>query len=235
VLYGFLKHLIIGPLVRLVWRQRVVGLENLPQGAAILAGNHISFIDPVFLAVAVPGPISFLAKSDYFTGRGLRGWMVRRFFLGIRQLPIDRSGGFRSERSLDAGLNHLAAGGRLGIYPEGTRSYDGLLHRGRTGVARLALQSGVPVVPVGIVGTDGVMPEGSTLPRVHPVTITFGTPIDMSPWRGSATDQGTLRLVTEQIMKAIAELSGQERSDTYATRRRTVEPRKEVDDEAATR
>ena len=220
-MYRFLRSIIIGPLVRIFYRPTSRGLENIPRtGAVVFASNHISFIDPVFLAVVAPRPISFLAKSEYFTGKGIPGRLSRWFFRSIGQLPINRAGGAASEASLGGGREHLANGGWLGVYPEGTRSEDGLLHRGRTGVARVVLESGVPVIPVGITGTDGVMPLGSRFPKIHAVDVAFGPPLDFSALHGSAADGATLRSVTDQIMQAIGALSGQQYDDSYATRSR---------------
>ena len=147
--YWLMKYLIVGPFMLSVFRPWVRGRENVPEsGPVIFASNHLSFIDSVFLPLVVDRPIRFLAKSEYFTGRGAKGWLIKRFFLAIGQLPIDRSGGQASQASLHGGLEHLAEGGQLGIYPEGTRSPDGRLYRGRTGVARMILDSGAIVVPV---------------------------------------------------------------------------------------
>jgi 1-acyl-sn-glycerol-3-phosphate acyltransferase len=220
MLYPFLKNLIVGPLVRLLFRPTIAGAEHLPErGAMILASNHLSFLDPVFLPVMVRRPISFLAKSEYFTGRGVKGWLVRRFFLGIRQLPMDRSGGQGSSESLGAGLAHLRAGGLLGIYPEGTRSPDGRLYRGRTGVARVLFASGAPVVPVAMIDSEKVMPPGSRRPRIHRISIRIGRPIDLGALEGREPDGAALREVTDRIMAAIHELSGQTYVDGYAPRR----------------
>jgi len=218
--YRFLKHGVIGPLITLLFRPWSRGLDNIPDdGPAILASNHLSFLDPVFLPVVEHRPISFLAKSEYFTGKGLKGWLSRRFFLAIRQLPIDRSGGQASESSLGAGLAHLASGGLLGIYPEGTRSLDGRLYKGRTGAARMVLEARVPVVPIAMVGTFEVMPSGAKLPRLTKVGVIAGEPIDFSRFWGRQNDGDVLRRITEEIMQAIQRLSGQEYVDEYAPRR----------------
>ncbi|HWM33707.1 MAG TPA: lysophospholipid acyltransferase family protein [Pseudolysinimonas sp.] len=216
--YLFLKNVIIGPFVFSVFRPWVRGRENVPaKGAVIYASNHLSFIDSVFLPIVVDRPISFLAKSDYFTGRGVIGAIVRWFFLAIHQLPIDRSGGKASEASLNSGLEHLAQGGQLGIYPEGTRSPDGRLYRGRTGVARMILEAGVPVIPVAMIDTEKVMPTGSKMPKVRRVGVVFGEPLDFSRFDGMEGDRFVLRSITDEIMYELARLSGQEYVDVYAS------------------
>jgi 1-acyl-sn-glycerol-3-phosphate acyltransferase len=218
VFYWLLKNLIIGPFAFSVFRPWVRGRENVPEkGAVIYASNHLSFIDSVFLPIVVDRPISFLAKSDYFTGTGLKGAFIRWFFLAIHQLPIDRSGGKASEASLNSGLEHLAAGGQLGIYPEGTRSPDGRLYRGRTGVARMILEAGVPVVPVAMIDTEKVMPTGSKIPKVRRVGVVFGEPLDFSRFDGMEGDRFVLRSITDEIMYELSRLSGQEYVDVYAS------------------
>ena len=167
--YWLMKYIVIGPLVKAIFRPWVVGRRNVPaEGAAILASNHLSFIDSVFLPLMIDRPMSFLAKSDYFTGKGLKGWATRMFMKATGQLPIDRTGGKASEASLNTGLQVLGQGNLLGIYPEGTRSPDGRLYRGRTGIARMALEAHVPVVPVVMVDTDTVMPIGQPHPARGP-------------------------------------------------------------------
>lgn len=216
--YRFLKALVIGPFAMSVFRPWVRGAENVPaKGAVIYASNHLSFVDSVFLPIVVDRPISFLAKSDYFTGTGVKGAVLRWFFLAINQLPIDRSGGKASEASLNSGLEHLAAGGQLGIYPEGTRSPDGRLYRGRTGVARMILEAGVPVVPVAMVDTEKVMPTGTKIPKVRRVGIVFGEPLDFSRFDGMEGDRFVLRSITDEIMYELLRLGGQEYVDVYAS------------------
>ena len=225
--YLFLKNLIIGPFVFSVFRPWVRGRENVPEkGAVIYASNHLSFIDSVFLPIVVDRPISFLAKSDYFTGKGIIGRIVRWFFLAIHQLPIDRSGGKASEASLNSGLEHLAQGGQLGIYPEGTRSPDGRMYRGRTGVARMILEAGVPVIPVAMIDTEKVMPTGSKMPKVRRVGIVFGEPLDFSRFDGMEGDRFVLRSITDEIMHELARLSGQEYVDVYASSIKREKPAK---------
>ena len=165
--YWLMKYIVIGPITKAIWRPWIVGRRNVPsEGAAILASNHLSFVDSIFLPLMIDRPVAFLAKSDYFTGRGLRGWATRMFFKMTGQIPIDRSGGKASEASLNTGLQVLGRGDLLGIYPEGTRSPDGKLYRGRTGLARMALEAHVPVVPVVMVDTDTMMPIGTRIPRI---------------------------------------------------------------------
>lgn len=218
MLYWLLKHIVLGPFLLSVFRPWVRGRENVPtSGPVIFASNHLSFIDSVFLPIVVDRPIRFLAKSEYFTGRGLKGWLVRQFFLGIGQLPIDRSGGKASEESLNTGLQLLAAGGQLGIYPEGTRSPDGRLYRGRTGVARMILESGARVVPVAMVDTEKAMPTGTLMPKVRRIGVIFGEPLDFSRFAGMEGDRFVLRSITDEIMHELAGISGQEYVDVYAS------------------
>ena len=216
--YLFLKNVIVGPFLLSVFRPFVRGAENVPpKGAVIFASNHLSFIDSVFLPIVVDRQIRFLAKSEYFTGRGLKGWIVKKFFIAIGQLPIDRSGGKASEASLNTGLEHLATGGQLGIYPEGTRSHDGRLYRGRTGIARMVLESGATVIPVAMIDTDKVMPVGTKIPKVRRIGVVFGEPLDFSRFAGMEGDRFVLRSITDEIMYELSHLSGQEYVDAYAT------------------
>lgn len=169
VLYWFLKWVGLGPIMRLVWRPRVEGSASLPRsGPVIIASNHLSFIDSFFLALMVRRRVTFLAKAEYFTKPGVKGWLSKRFFAGTGQVPIDRTGADAAQGALDTGLRVLAGGSMLGIYPEGTRSPDGKLYRGKTGVARLALASGAPVVPCAVIGTDALQPPGRLMPRLRP-------------------------------------------------------------------
>lgn len=218
MLYWILKTFVAEPLIKSVFRPWVVGRENVPRsGAVILASNHLSFIDSVVLPVMLDRRISFLAKSDYFTGRGVKGWFTRVFLTATGQLPIDRSGGKASEASLNTGLTVLAQDQQLGIYPEGTRSPDGRLYRGRTGVARMILEGHVPVVPVVMVGTQYVMPIGSKVPRVRRLGVIFGEPLDFSRFEGMEGDRFILRSITDEIMYQLRMLSGQEYLDVYAS------------------
>jgi 1-acyl-sn-glycerol-3-phosphate acyltransferase len=216
--YWFMKNLIVGPLLMTVFRPWIVGREHIPEsGAVIFASNHLSFIDSVFLPLVLDRRISFLAKSDYFTGRGLKGWATKLFFNATGQLSIDRSGGKASEASLNTGLAVLARGEQLGIYPEGTRSPDGRMYRGRTGVARMILEGQVKVVPVAMIDTEKVMPIGTRMPKVRRIGVIFGEPLDFSRYRGLEGDRFILRAVTDEIMHELRQLSGQEYVDVYAS------------------
>jgi len=213
-----MKNLVIGPILLTAFRPWVRGIENVPRtGAVILASNHLSFTDSVFLPLVLDRRVVFLAKSDYFTGRGIRGWLIKKFFEASGQLPIDRSGGKASEASLNTGLRVLSEGYALGIYPEGTRSPDGVMYRGRTGVARMILESGATVVPVAMIGTEKVMPIGSKLPKVIRPGVVFGAPLDFTRFQGLEGDRFVLRSITDEIMYELGRLSGQEYRDVYAT------------------
>ncbi|MEN9740548.1 MAG: hypothetical protein RLZ72_814 [Actinomycetota bacterium] len=216
--YWLVKNLFLGPLLLRVFRPWVRGIENIPAtGAAILASNHLSFVDSIFLPLVLRRPVVFLAKAEYFTGRGFKGWLVRQFFLAAGQLPIDRSGGKASEDSLNTGLAVLNEGKLLGIYPEGTRSPDGKLYRGRTGIARMVLEANVPVIPVAMIDTEKVMPIGSPMPTVKRVGVVIGQPLDFSRFNGYEGDRFVLRAITDEIMFEIHSLSGQEYADEYAS------------------
>ena len=216
--YFILKNLILGPMLRLVFRPWVRGMENIPSsGAAILASNHLSFSDSIFLPLQSRRPVVFLAKSEYFTGKGVKGALVRWFFKATGQLSIDRSGGKASEASLNTGLSVLSQGMVLGIYPEGTRSPDGKLYRGRTGIARMALESKVSVIPVAMIDTEKVQPIGKRFPRIRRVGIVVGEPLDFSRFDGMEGDRIVLRAITDEIMYELAKLSGQEYVDAYAS------------------
>ncbi|GAB7191190.1 lysophospholipid acyltransferase family protein [Kineococcus sp. NUM-3379] len=218
MLYWLIKLLLAEPVLKTVFRPWVRGLENVPEdGPAILASNHPSYADPVFLPVVLRRRITFIAKAELFTGRGVKGRLAAGFFHGIGQLPVDRSGGRAGDRALAAGARLLRAGELFGIYPEGTRSPDGRLYRGRTGVARLALQSGVPVVPVAMIGTDRVLPVGRRVPGLARVGVVIGQPLDFSRYEGMQDDRFILRSVTDEVMYEIMKLSGQEYVDVYAS------------------
>jgi 1-acyl-sn-glycerol-3-phosphate acyltransferase len=218
VFYWIMKHIVVGPILLAIFRPWVVGLENVPkEGAVVLASNHLSFIDSIFLPLVVDRPVVFLAKSEYFTGKGLKGWASRLFLQAANQLPIDRSGGKASEASLNTGLRVLREGSILGIYPEGTRSPDGRLYRGRTGVARMVLEAGVPVVPVAMIGTAEVMPIGTRLPKVRRVGIVFGEALDFSRFEGMEGDRFVLRSVTDELVYDLRALSDQDYVDVYAS------------------
>ncbi|MGV8968947.1 MAG: lysophospholipid acyltransferase family protein [Microbacteriaceae bacterium] len=216
--YWFMKNLVAGPILKTVFRPWVTGLENLPAtGGVILASNHLSFIDSVFLPLVIDRRIFFLAKSDYFKGKGIKGWATKAFMNGTGMLPIDRSGGKASEASLNTGLRVLHNGDVLGIYPEGTRSPDGKMYRGRTGVARMILEGHVPVVPVAMIDTEKVMPIGRRIPKVQRIGVVIGKPLDFSRFEGLEGDRFILRSITDEIMYELNGLSGQEYSDVYAT------------------
>ena len=216
--YWFLKRIVLGPILRLLFRPYVIGLENVPEtGGAIFASNHLSFSDSIFLPLMVPRRMTFLAKSDYFTGRGIKGKATAAFFKGVGQVPVDRSGGKAGEAALNSGLRILRRGELLGIYPEGTRSPDGRLYRGRTGVARMILEGHVPVVPVAMIDTEKVMRTGTKIPKIRRVGVVFGEPLDFSRFEGMEGDRFILRSITDEIMYELGALSGQEYSDVYAS------------------
>ena len=211
----------VAPAVRLVWRPTVEGLENIPaSGGAILAGNHLSVADEYLLGAVVPRHIAFWAKSEYFNGSGVTGWATATLLKGLGAIEVHRGGGRAALHAFDAAIPALQGGDLVGLYPEGTRSPDGRLYRGRTGVARLALLAGVPVVPVGVLGTDQVQPVGSRLPKLGPkMTIRFGKPMDFT---GRSRDSSSLRTATDEIMVEIQKLTGQEYVPRYAPRREEI-------------
>ncbi len=216
--YFFLKNFVLGPILRVLFRPWIRGKHHVPKtGAAILASNHLSFSDSIFLPLKVSRPVTFLAKSDYFTGKGIKGAVVRWFFKATGQLPIDRSGGKASEDSLNTGLGVLERGLLLGIYPEGTRSPDGKLYRGRTGIARMVLQAKVPVVPVAMIDTEKVQRIGQTIPKIRRVGVVMGDPLDFSRLAGMDGERAVLRAVTDRIVYDIMRLSGQQYEDVYAS------------------
>ncbi len=214
-----LLHSTVPPVARMIWRPKVRGLDNVPAtGGVILASNHLSFADSIVIPCVVPRKVAFLAKSDYFTGSGIKGTVSKAWFEGMGMLPVDRDDSKAALASLETALEVLGRGEAFGIYPEGTRSRDGRLYRGRTGVAHLALTAGVPVVPVGLVGTDKLQPVGSSLPRVVPLTIAFGNPIEVVGRFDGVPLGRARREVTDEIMSAIQELSGQEQAGIYNDR-----------------
>jgi 1-acyl-sn-glycerol-3-phosphate acyltransferase len=219
VLYWLLKWIFIGPLLKAVFRPEANGAENVPaEGPAILACNHLSYTDWLFMPLVIPRRVTFVAKAEYFEGRGLKGWMQRSFFGGTGQVPIDRSGGRASEGALRTGLRILGKGDLFGIFPEGTRSHDGRLYRGRTGIARLALEAKVLVIPIAVLRTDEVAPPGKIFGKLVRPVIRFGEPLDFSRYEGMESDRYILRAITDEIMYEIMRLSGQEYVDIYATR-----------------
>ena len=214
-----LLHTLVPPVARAIWRPDVRGLDNVPSaGGVILASNHLSFADSVVIPVVVPRKVVFLAKSDYFTGTGVKGAVSRAWFEGLGMLPVDRDDSRAALSSLDTALEVLARGEAFGIYPEGSRSRDGRLYRGRTGVAHLALTAGVPVVPVGLTGTDRLQPVGSRLPRLVEVTIAFGAPITAAGEYEGLPPGRARRELTDRIMAEIRTLSGQEEAGVYNDR-----------------
>ncbi|CAB4820949.1 unannotated protein [freshwater metagenome] len=214
--YGILRAFLT-PFLMSAFRPKVKGLRNVPsKGPVIIASNHLSFSDSIFMPLVVPRKVTFLAKSEYFTSPGPKGLLKKLTFKALGQVPVDRSGGRRSEAALITGLQVLAEGKCLGIYPEGTRSPDGRLYKGRTGIARLAIESGAPVIPVAMSNTDKIQPTGQVIPNLHRVGMVFGEPMY---FEGDSTDQQFLRSVTDQIVAKIAQMSGQEYVDIYAPKK----------------
>jgi 1-acyl-sn-glycerol-3-phosphate acyltransferase len=206
----------VGPALMLGWRPHVEGLENIPKtGGVIFAGNHLSVADELFLGASVPRHIAFWAKSDYFTGTGFNGWLSRTVLNGLGAIAVERGGGRAALTAFDGAIPVLQGGDCVAVYPEGTRSPDGRLYRGRTGVARLAVGAGVPIIPVGTIGTQKVQPIGQPYPmpfRGKP-TIKYGKPIDVI---GRADDRTSLRALTDEVMAEIQKLTGQEYVPRYA-------------------
>ncbi|KZB84508.1 lysophospholipid acyltransferase family protein [Amycolatopsis regifaucium] len=219
MLYWLMKHVFIGPLLKALWPTKVVGAENIPEtGGAILAGNHLAVADSFFMPLRVKRKVTFPAKSEYFTEKGFKGLLKKWFFTGVGQFPIDRSGGNAAQAALDTATRLVREGHLLGIYPEGTRSPDGRLYKGKTGVARIALDSGGVVIPVVMIGTDKVNPIGSKMWWPRRLEIRFGKPLDFSRYEGLAGDRFIERSITDEIMYALMELSGQEYVDIYAAK-----------------
>ncbi|MFH8344503.1 lysophospholipid acyltransferase family protein [Streptomyces sp. NPDC018045] len=215
--YHLFKSIVLVPLLRCLFRPRVEGLENLPaSGAAIIAGNHLSFCDSFLMPATVKRRITFLCKQEYFTGRGVKGRLTAAFFRACGQIPVDRSGRSAGQAAVEEGVRVLGSGELLGIYPEGTRSHDGRMYKGKTGVAEMALRTGAPVIPCAMIGTFEAQPAGRRLPRVVPITIRFGKPLEFSRYAGMADQRLVLRAVTDEIMYALLHLSEQEYVDTYA-------------------
>jgi len=213
--YGLLRAFLT-PFLMVLFRPKVKGLRHVPgSGPVIIASNHLSFSDSIFMPLVVPRKVTFLAKSEYFTSPGPKGLLKKLTFIALGQVPVDRSGGRRSEAALITGLKVLAEGKCLGIYPEGTRSPDGRLYKGRTGIARLAIESGAPIIPVAMFNTEKIQPTGTVVPKVMRVEMIFGEPMYFD---GDSSDLLYLRDVTDKIMRTIQGLSGQEYVDTYATK-----------------
>ncbi|MBD0421395.1 1-acyl-sn-glycerol-3-phosphate acyltransferase [Streptomyces sp. TRM S81-3] len=225
--YYVLKYVLLGPLLRLLFRPRIEGLGNVPSsGPAIVAGNHLSFSDHFLMPAVLKRRITFLAKAEYFTGPGLKGRLTAFFFRSAGQIPVDRSGKDAGRAAIREGLGVLARGELLGIYPEGTRSHDGRLYKGKVGVAVMALRAGVPVVPCAMIGTFEAQPPGKVVPNIHPVVIRFGEPLDFSRYAGMENEKAVLRAVTDEIMYAILALSEQEYVDRYAAEVKAEEAEK---------
>ncbi len=217
--YWFLKWIAIGPVLRVVFRPQVEGAANVPaEGPAILASNHLSYADWLFMPLTLSRRVTFVAKAEYFTSPGLKGWFQRKFFAGAGQVPIDRTGASAAEGALSSARRILEEGELFGIYPEGTRSHDGRLYRGKTGVARLALETKVPVIPVAVLGTDVVAPPGKKFGTLTRPCVRFGKPLDFSRYEGMENDRYILRSITDEIMYEIMRLSGQEYVDMYSSR-----------------
>jgi 1-acyl-sn-glycerol-3-phosphate acyltransferase len=216
--YWLAKFVFIGPLLRALWRPWTQGLDNVPtDGPAIIASNHLSFSDSFFMPVMVPRKVTFLAKAEYFTTPGIKGFFSRMFMSGVGQVPIDRSDADASRAALNTGVRVLHGGNLLGIYPEGTRSPDGRLYRGKTGVARMALESGAVVIPCAMVNTEVIQPPGRLIPKFRPRPgVRFGKPLDFSRYEGMSGDRFVERSITDEIMYELMQLSGQEYVDKYA-------------------
>ncbi len=225
MLYWLLKYVVLGPILKLIFRPDVQGLEHIPStGPVILASNHLSFSDSIFTPLIVERRVTFVAKAEYFTGKGLKGRLTRMFFVGTGTIPVDRSGGQAAQAALDTQLRVLKSGNIAGIYPEGTRSPDGRLYRGKTGVARLALRSGAPVVPVAHLNTDEIQPTGRLIPRIRRVRMRIGAPLDFTRYAGRLGDRQVERAITDEIMYELMELSGREYVDVYAQTLKTAAP-----------
>ena len=222
--YWLLKWVFIGPLLRLIFRPHTEGAENVPEeGPAILASNHLSYADWLFMPLTLTRRVTFVAKAEYFTTPGIKGWFQKKFFSGAGQVPIDRSGADAAAGALMSAKRILGSGDLFGIYPEGTRSHDGKLYRGKTGVARLALETKVPVIPVAVVGTDVVAPPGKKFGSFTRPVVRFGKPLDFSRYEGLENDRFILRSITDEIMYEIMRLSGQEYVDMYATKAKALD------------
>ncbi|MEW2250255.1 MULTISPECIES: lysophospholipid acyltransferase family protein [unclassified Streptomyces] len=210
---------VLGPVMRLMFRLRAEGAENIPgDGPVILAGNHLTFIDSMILPLVCDRQVFFIGKDEYVTGKGLKGRLMAWFFTGVGMIPVDRDGGRGGVAALMTGRRVLEEGKVFGIYPEGTRSPDGRLYRGRTGIARLTLMTGAPVVPFAMIGTDKLQPGGSGMPRPGQVTVRFGEPMEFSRYEGMDRDRYVLRAVTDSVMAEVMRLSGQEYVDMYASK-----------------
>ena len=230
MLYNLLKYVLVEPLLRLLFRPRIEGIGHVPKsGAAIIAGNHLSFADHFLMPSILNRRVTFLAKAEYFNGPGLKGRLTAAFFRSMGQIPVDRSGKEAGRAAIDAGVGALRKGDLLGIYPEGTRSHDGRLYKGKVGVAVMALTAQVPVIPCVMVGTFEAQPPGRILPRPHRVAVRFGEPLDFSRYAGLKEERAILRAVTDEIMYAILSLSEQEYVDRYAAEVKAEETAQKVE------
>ncbi|HEY5880400.1 MAG TPA: lysophospholipid acyltransferase family protein [Nakamurella sp.] len=219
MVYKLMKYVLLGPLLRLLFPCTVTGAEYIPaEGGAILAGNHISVADSFFTPLYIKRRVTYLAKSEYFTEKGVKGAVKKAFFSGMGQVPVDRSGANAARAALDTGIRLLKEGHILGIYPEGTRSPDAKLYKGKTGVARMALEAKVPVIPVVVIGTEKVNPIGSKIWRPGRIKMVIGRPLDFSRYEGMAGDRFVERSMTDEIMYRLMELSGQQYVDKYAAK-----------------
>jgi 1-acyl-sn-glycerol-3-phosphate acyltransferase len=233
VLYEVM-HRTVPPLARAVWRPTIEGLHHLPAtGPVILASNHLSFSDSIFMPLMVKRKVTFVAKAEYFTGKGLKGWLTKMFFVGTGCIPVDRSGGRAAQAAIDTGMRVLKDGHLFGIYPEGTRSPDGRLYRGKTGVARMALESGAPVVPVAMLNSDEIQPTGKVIPKLMRPKIRFGPPLDFSRYHGMSGDRFIERAVTDEIMYELMQLSGREYIDIYAQKAKNAAAKAQPEPEPA--
>lgn len=220
MIYWLLKYVVLGPILKLIFRPVVDGRDMVPAtGAAIIASNHLSFSDSIFMPLMVRRKVTFVAKAEYFTGTGIKGFLIKMFFVGTGTIPVDRSGGRAAQAAIDTGLRVLHHGDLFGIYPEGTRSPDGRLYRGRTGVAWLALNSGLPVIPVAMIGTDRILPPGHVVPRLHQASMRIGKPLTFEAYQGTAPGKAR-RAITDEVIQAIQDLSGQEYVPIYASVRK---------------
>jgi len=221
VLYWVLKWIVIGPWLRVIFRPWTDNMDAIPvEGPAILVSNHLSFSDSFFLPLVTKRRITFLAKQEYFTGKGIKGLISKAFFTGVGQVPIDRTSGRAAEAAIITGIRILDEGHLLGIYPEGTRTADGRLYRGKTGVARMALEGHAPVIPVAMIGTYEIQPPGRVRPSIKRVGVRFGDPLDFSRYEGLESDRFVLRSVTDEIMY------DQEYVDVYAARAKQLRAEK---------
>jgi len=215
------SRVVAGPFLHVLWRPEVTGLENIPEtGGALIASNHLSIVDSIFLPLVISRPVTFAAKSEYFTGTRMLDRVTAMYMRATNQLSVDRAGARAAQAMLEAALERVNGGALFGIYPEGTRSPDGRLYRGRTGIGWLALHSGVPVIPVAMIGTDRVLPPGRTVPKLNRIQVKIGVPLTFDALRAEGTGGRQRRAVTDTVMEAIGKLSGQEYVPMYASARK---------------